>query len=687
MGTKNMDIPQYRQQLFKQKEILEDAVKQLKSEFIGIDTVIDQITDAINSWLFFPEMQERPVIINLWGLTGTGKTSLAKRLSELLGFSDRYFRFDLGESTNTYYGIQETFKDIYESSNGEPFIIGLDEFQHARTINEESEEINKASSRAIWDLLDTGKFDMIDFDYNTSWFNRLIKSLDVAINRGVEVENGVIVSGKAIYNEVMANHNYEEEEEEEENGEIKKTYFISNQNINTIYDLVDFMFVAKADLRDKLNEMDGEESISYLVYLFKKSLRPKTIDCTQALVFVMGNLDEVYSMTRNFNPDMSADEFHYESTRITVTQVKDALLTRFRSEQIARLGNTHIIYPAFNEDNFYAIIRAELEKIHKKVQDTYQLELIFDKCTEKLIYEEGVFPTQGTRPLFTTIHQIINTRLGKILNEIYLNGFMVDSVHFSVDKADDSDYATLLIDFICNGKSIHRLTDKHLLVLGKLRKSRYDDEQAIVAVHESGHAILSTLLMRTLPNAVFSVTADSSSDGFVFARPEWNYISRKEIINRLAVLLGGLVAERIIFGEENVTMGSSSDINRATQLAIRVLYTCGMGNTRAFYGNQHTDRPPGFILDNHSDGINKQAEELIFSAEELAQHTLEKQKNLLIYMADYLSDHRSADKKLIREFIEKYAVDFDLSTVVENGENVFYREHLKGLVKGGGGVN
>lgn len=682
MGTNNIDISEYRQHLFKQKEILENAIKELKNEFIGIDTVIDQITDAINSWLFFPEMQERPVIINLWGLTGTGKTSLVKRLSELLGFSDRYFRFDLGESANTYYGIQDTFKDIFESSNGEPFIIGLDEFQHARTINEDSEEINKASSRAIWDLLDTGKFDMIDFDYNTSWFNRLIKSLDLALNRGVEVENGIIVSGKSTYNEIMANSNNDDDDDEgEESKEMNKTYFVSDQNLNTIFDLVDFMFVAKTDLRDKLNEMDGEESISYLIYLFKKSLRPKTIDCTQALVFVMGNLDEVYSMTRNFNPDMSANEFHYESTRITVTQVKDALLTRFRSEQIARLGNTHIIYPAFNEDNFYNIIRAELEKIRRKVQDTYGLVLTFDKCTEELIYEEGVFPTQGTRPLFTTIHQIINTRLGKILNEIYLNGFMVDSVHFSVDELTKADHATLWIDFICNGKSIHRLTDKHTLVLGKLRKSRQDDEQAIVAVHESGHAILSTILMKTLPNAVFSVTADSSSDGFVFARPEWNYISRKEIINRLAVLLGGLVAERIIFGEENVTIGSSSDINRATQLAIKVLYTCGMGNTRAYYGNQHTDRPPGFILDNHSDGINKQAEELIFQAEELAQQTLEKQKNLLIRMADYLSDNRSADKNKIREFIDKFAIDFDLKSIVENGKNVFYRQYLKKLAK------
>lgn len=717
MDKQIKDITSYRQRLFEQKQILQDAVKQLKTELIGIDTVIDQVAEAVSPWLYFPEMQDRPVIINLWGLTGTGKTSLVKRLSELIGFSDRYFRFDLGESTKTYYGVQDTFRDIYESSNGEPFIIGLDEFQHARTINEDSEEIDKASSRSIWDLLDSGKFDMIDFEYNVSWFNKLIKCLDRALEKGVEVENGYITANKAVYDEIMqsGNGNSDNDTDDETGGVMKKTYFVSDDNLRTIYDMVDFMYLSKGDLRQKLDEMNGEETLAFLVYLYKKSIRPKTIDCTQALVFVMGNLDEVYTMNRNLNPDMSANEFHRQSCRITITQVKEALLARFRSEQIARLGNTHIIYPTLNEQAFYDIIRLELDKVRRKVQDTYGLEMQFDERVEELIYGEGVFPTQGTRPLFTTIHQIVNTRLGKILNEIYLNGIPVDTLWFTVrdedihtsatvngtgikaasctgkatqqpEKAlpantatDAREYVSLQIDFVKDGETVHSLIDRQLLVLGKLRKAKKDDEQAIIAVHESGHAILSTVLMRTLPDSVFSVTADSGSGGFVFARPDWNYISKKEIVNRLAMLLGGFVAERIVFGEDNVTMGSGSDLQQATQLATQVIYSCGMGNTRAAFGNQHTDHAPAFILDSSNDGINKQAEELLSKAEELAQQTLEKQKLLLLKMADYLSDNRSANKATVRKMVEKYAIDFSLGEVVENGQHLFYREHLKKL--------
>ena len=95
-----------------------------------------------------------------------GKTSVVKRLSELIGFAEFYFHYDLGECTASCYDMQESFKDVYDNCDGAPFIIGLDEFQLARTINEEQEEIDRASIRALWNLLDCGKFDIVDFSYN-----------------------------------------------------------------------------------------------------------------------------------------------------------------------------------------------------------------------------------------------------------------------------------------------------------------------------------------------------------------------------------------------------------------------------------------------------------------------------------------------------------------------------------------
>ena len=670
---------QYKKQLFEKKERLNNTVIQLKKEFIGIDAVIDQIANAITPWFFFPEMQDRPIIINLWGLTGIGKTSVIKRLTELIGYTEHYFRFDLGECSSRYYDIQDSFKDIYENCDGTPFIIGLDEFQLARTINEDHEEIDRASIRAIWDLLDNGKFDIIDFEYNMNWFNKLIKKLDLALYKGVEVEKGFITENENIYWEVV---NPSDKPEDKKNKKTDKTPFISDNEVSTIFNMLDHLFLTQSELREKLNELDGDQTIDYLIFLYKASLKPKTVDCTKSLIFVMGNLDEVYTMSRNFNPDMSANEFHRQSTEITVTEVKQALLNRFRSEQIARLGNNHIIYPAFDERSFYGIIRLELDKVRQKVTDIYNLGLIFDHKIERLIYEEGVYPTQGTRPLFTTVHQIVNTRLGKILNEIYLNGYEADSIRFSINEgASVKDNTALQIDFLKNNVVIHHIIDQQPLVLGKLRQEKQNDEQAIVAVHESGHAILSSVLMRTIPEVVFSVTADNNSNGFVLARPEWNYISKKEIINRLAVLLGGFTAERIIFGEENVTIGSSSDLSKATQLATYVLYVSGMGNTRAAFGNENMNGTPTVIFDNSSETVNKEAKELLVKAEQLAEQVLKQQEKLLIKMADYLSDKRTLTKEQVKDFIGKYAVDFEISEIIENAEHLFYRKHLKELAE------
>lgn len=289
---------QYKRHLSGKKEILNNAIAQLKKEFIGIDSVIDQIANTLTSWFFFPEMQDRPVIINLWGgLTGIGKTSVIKRLAELIGFTEYYFRFDLGECTARYFDIQDSFKDIYNNCDGTPFIVGLDEFQLARTINEDQEEIDRASIRAVWDLLDCGKFDIVDFEYCMDWFNKYIKKLDLALYKGVTVKSGLVTDNDSIYWETVNPNN------KPEGKKSRKAPFVSDSDLDTIFDMVDHLFLVKSELREKLNKMDGgDQTVDYLIYLYKASLKPKTVDCTKSLIFVMGNLDEVYTMSHDSTP-------------------------------------------------------------------------------------------------------------------------------------------------------------------------------------------------------------------------------------------------------------------------------------------------------------------------------------------------------------------------------------------------
>ena len=50
-------------------QLLSDAAVQLKKEFVGIDYQIDQVLDNLRTWFLFPELQERPLVISLFGFS------------------------------------------------------------------------------------------------------------------------------------------------------------------------------------------------------------------------------------------------------------------------------------------------------------------------------------------------------------------------------------------------------------------------------------------------------------------------------------------------------------------------------------------------------------------------------------------------------------------------------------------
>ena len=68
------------------KETLEKTRLELKAHFVGIDEIIDELLDYIQIWYLMPEILNRPIIINLWGMTGVGKTDLIRRLVKALDY-------------------------------------------------------------------------------------------------------------------------------------------------------------------------------------------------------------------------------------------------------------------------------------------------------------------------------------------------------------------------------------------------------------------------------------------------------------------------------------------------------------------------------------------------------------------------------------------------------------------------
>jgi len=118
------------------------------------------------------------------------------------------------------------------------------------------------------------------------------------------------------------------------------------------------------------------------------------------------------------------------------------------------------------------------------------------------------------------------------------------------------------------------------VIAGPERKSRRisDEEKLVIAYHEMGHA----LVMRSLPHCdppyKISIVSRGMALGWTMQLPEHDkvLVSKAELTDQLAGMLGGRVAEEILLGDANITTGASDDIGKATKLARRMVTEWGM---------------------------------------------------------------------------------------------------------------
>lgn len=640
--------------------LLERAKVALKSEFIGIDSIIDEIISNVSAWFCFPELQEKPIVVNLWGLTGVGKTSLINRLVELIDFNDHYFRFDLGDQESNY-SFKSSIEYLGRSNDETPSILVFDEFQHSRTIGQDNSEIKNDKNRIVWEIIDSGKISYVEWKRGLYSYSEFVTKFNAFVRKGLTVSNGYITSHIEEYDKEMAIYSYDSKKQ-------NKISVIPDLQVDFILNLTKEKY--DISLESELDELIKTKSIDELQSFFENLLdfgqMPTTKYLTKSLIFVLGNLDEAYTMSGILNADIDADIFHDMSKEISVPQIKKALKKRFRNEQIARLGNIHIIYPALSKKNYQDIISYELNKFKINVEKQLAIKIDFHKSVNELIYNEGVYPTQGVRPIFTTFYQLIKCRLGDIYSEILINRLEVYNIHFEIIKSN------LVIKYYFESKVIHQRVFPLALILSDLRKTKKDDMQAICAVHESGHAILNVALMNVIPEMIFSVTADSESSGFVFSKYDWDYIAKNEFLPRVAVMLGGLAAEEIIFGENNVTVGSSGDIKNATQFLMEHYMSSGAGDIPIKYTQNAMEL--GYL---NYEEVQERVKETIIKAKELAVFTLKSELNLLIEMSDFLSDENCITQQEFLNLIERYA---SKKYVLNSKQNNFqYRKKLKSL--------
>ncbi|KAL8519207.1 hypothetical protein ACS0TY_010228 [Phlomoides rotata] len=135
---------------------------------------------------------------------------------------------------------------------------------------------------------------------------------------------------------------------------------------------------------------------------------------------------------------------------------------------------------------------------------------------------------------------------------------------------------------------------KDRIIMGTERKTMFLSEESkkLTAYHESGHAIVALNTEGAHPIHKATIMPRGSALGMVTQLPsdDETSISKKQLLARLDVCMGGRVAEELIFGKDYVTTGASSDLSTATELAHYMVSTCGMSDE---IGPVHVKERPG----------------------------------------------------------------------------------------------
>jgi cell division protease FtsH len=200
------------------------------------------------------------------------------------------------------------------------------------------------------------------------------------------------------------------------------------------------------------------------------------------------------------------------------------------------------------------------------------------------------------------------------------------------------------------------------VLAGPEKKSRIisDKEKAIVAHHEVGHAILSNVLPHADPVHKISILPRGLALGYTLQLPEQDrhLMSQPEALDQITVLMGGRVAEELIFKE--MTSGAQNDLEKATELAKKMVCEFGMStlgprtfgrkDRQIFLGRDIAEMKD--YSEETADKIDEQINQIIESCHTRAKEILTLNKTKLLEIAKLLMEKESLENEALEEALK-----------------------------------
>ncbi len=215
-----------------------------------------------------------------------------------------------------------------------------------------------------------------------------------------------------------------------------------------------------------------------------------------------------------------------------------------------------------------------------------------------------------------------------------------------------------------NMTEIDESIDRVIAGIEKKSKVMTDDDKKRTAYHEVGHAMLAKLLENCDKLHKVTIIPRGYALGLTWTKPEDNKVSvsKAKLYDEISMILGGRVAEELVYGADCVSTGASNDIEKVTGIARKMVTQWGMSDkmgTMAYGKSQeHVFMGRDFgqtrdFSDEIAADIDKEMKRIVDERYAVAKQLLSDNRDMLEYISQTLLEKETLDEKEFEELMEK----------------------------------